>query len=51
MNKEVLLERKEKLEQDVEKQQQQINQLVANMNALSGAIQEVNYWLKKLEED
>jgi len=50
MNKDVLLERKKALQLNVEETQANITQLVANINAISGAIQEVDYWLEKLEE-
>jgi len=50
MNKETLLERKKQLEKDIVASENQRLQIVANINALGGAIQEVEFWLSKLDE-
>jgi len=44
MNKDAILKRKGELEQQRE-------ELLANLHAVSGALQDCDYWLKQIEEE
>lgn len=49
MTKEIIQQRLKELETAIEKQNQIINQDMANLNMLEGGKQECLFWLKKLE--
>lgn len=51
MDIELLEERKQQLNNQLEQQQNLINQTLANINAIDGALQECDYWIKFLTED
>ena len=51
MNIELLEERKQQLNNQLEQQQNIIDQSLANINAISGALQECDYWIGKIEEN
>lgn len=50
MQKEDLELRLKELEQNIVTQQQQVQQIMANVNAMLGAKEEVMIWLKKITE-
>lgn len=49
MNKDKLLERQKALTNELLNAKQQLDQLLANIHALEGALQDVDYWLSELE--
>jgi len=50
LNIELLEERKQQLNNQLEQQQNIIDQALANMNAIHGAIQEIEYWIEQIEK-
>jgi hypothetical protein len=46
----LLTERKQQLNNQLEQQQNIINQAIANVNAINGAIQECDYWVEQIEK-
>lgn len=50
MNIELLEDRKQQLNNQLEQQQNIIDQALANINAIHGAIQECDYWLEQIEK-
>ncbi len=50
MNIELLEERKQQLNNQLEQQQNIIDQMLANINAIGGALQECDYWIGKIEK-
>lgn len=50
MNIELLEERKQQLNNQLEQQQNIIDQAIANINAINGALQECDYWIEKIEK-
>lgn len=50
MNIELLEERKQQLNNQLGQQQNIIDQAIANMNAINGALQECDHWIEKLNK-
>lgn len=50
MNIDSLEERKQQLNNQLQQQQNIIDQAIANMNAINGAIQECDHWIEKINE-
>ena len=50
MNIELLEERKQQLNNQLEQQQNIIDQAIANINAINGALQECDHWIEQIEE-
>lgn len=50
MNKDKLEERQKLLTTELLNNKQQLDQLLANIHALEGALQDIDYWLSELEK-
>ena len=50
MNIDLLKKRLEQLENQLTQKQNIIDQTISDINAISGAIQEVNYWVDQIEK-
>jgi len=50
LNIELLEERKQQLNNQLEQQQNIIDQAIANINAINGALQECDHWIEQIEE-
>jgi len=51
LNIELLEERKQQLNNQLEQQQNIIDQSISNVNAIHGAIQECDYWIEQFGEN
>lgn len=51
MTKELLQERLKEIEKAIENQNAIVQQHMANLNMLNGGLQEILYWLKRLDEE
>ena len=51
ITKDLLLERLQILNQELQSNQSNINQLTANANAIHGAIQDCNFWIEQFDKN